>query len=420
MSKQEKIERVNIVIGQLGLEGCRNTRIGDEIDRGISGGERKRVSIGIELVTNPKILFLDEPTSGLDAFNAFNAMETLKKLAKKENKIILVTIHQPRTDILELFDKIILLSMGKMVWFGPTQGCIEHFAKVGYPLPPKTNPSDFFLDTITVDRRSTDLYEKSKLRIEKFVQAYTDLNLELDSTPKNSQEGDVAVSKKERFSLSSRSKVEWPSTWIGEFLVLSDRNLTNDFRDKATLGASIGQNICVAIIICSLFAGVKNDAAGIQNRLGCFFFLCLNLTFGIIGPNIGKFPDQKRIIKRERAAGSYRSSSAFLSKIASSIPLIIIGNLILAVPVYWAVGLAATARQFFIFLLIVFVHSNTANNLGFLIGASVPNATVGQIVMPLIIIVFMLFGGLLINLDSITIVLRWIQWISLISHTYKV
>lgn len=135
---------------------------------------------------------------------------------------------------------------------------------------------------------------------------------------------------------------------------------------------------------------------------------------------MGKFPDQKRIIKRERAAGSYRSSSAFLSKIASSVPLILIGNIILAVPVYWAVGLAATVQQFFTFLLIVFVHSNTANNLGFLIGASVPTATVGQIVMPLIIIVFMLFGGLLINLDSITVVLRWIQWVSLISYTYKV
>jgi ABC-type multidrug transport system ATPase subunit len=130
METQEKIGRVNTVISQLGLEGCRDTRIGNEIERGISGGERKRVSIGIELVTNPKILFLDEPTSGLDAFNAFNAMETLKKLAKSENKIVLVTIHQPRTDILELFDKIILLSMGKMVWFGPTSDCIDHFGKV--------------------------------------------------------------------------------------------------------------------------------------------------------------------------------------------------------------------------------------------------------------------------------------------------
>jgi hypothetical protein len=88
--------------------------------------------------------------------------------------------------------------------------------------------------------------------------------------------------------------------------------------------------------------------------------------------------------------------------------------------VYWAVGLTPTAYQFFSFLVIIFIHSNCANNLGFLIGAAVPTATIGQIVMPLIIIVFMLFGGLLVNLDSISVALRWIQWISLISYTYKV
>jgi ABC-type multidrug transport system ATPase subunit len=94
MTRKDKTDRVNAVIAALGLEGCRDTKIGDEQNRGISGGERKRVSIGIELVVDPRILFLDEPTSGLDAFNAFNAMETLKNLAKTENKIILLTIHQ--------------------------------------------------------------------------------------------------------------------------------------------------------------------------------------------------------------------------------------------------------------------------------------------------------------------------------------
>lgn len=128
---KEKIDRVNAVILQLGLDGCRDTRIGSPEKRGISGGERKRVSIGIEMVTNPDILFLDEPTSGLDAFNAFNAMETLKKLAKEENKIILLTIHQPRTDILDLFDKIILLSLGKQVWMGSTHDAIGHFESLG-------------------------------------------------------------------------------------------------------------------------------------------------------------------------------------------------------------------------------------------------------------------------------------------------
>ena len=117
MSLEKKQARVNTIIQRLGLSECQNTRI-----QGISGGERKRTAIGIELVTDPSILFLDEPTSGLDAFNAFNVIESIKKVTVQESKIVLMTIHQPRTDILELFDKILLLSRGQTVFFGSTQG----------------------------------------------------------------------------------------------------------------------------------------------------------------------------------------------------------------------------------------------------------------------------------------------------------
>jgi ABC-type multidrug transport system ATPase subunit len=227
MPLAEKKERVNAVIRQLGLEGCRDTKIGDSLSRGISGGERKRVSIGVELVTDPEILFLDEPTSGLDAFNAFNAMESLKKLAKEENKIILLTIHQPRTDILDLFDKIALLAIGECVWFGTTHDCIDHFAKEGFPLPAKTNPSDFFLDTITADRRSDALFEASKARIQKLSDAFKPLV-------------DNNFHKKAITELvGCDKKINWPSTWFGELFTLIDRNLVNDWRDKATVGAGL-------------------------------------------------------------------------------------------------------------------------------------------------------------------------------------
>lgn len=97
MTRTEKIDRVNQVILLLGLQGCRDTWIGNTEARGISGGERKRVSIGVELVSDPSILFLDEPTSGLDAFNALNIIKAIKEMAVRDGKICLMTIHQPRT-----------------------------------------------------------------------------------------------------------------------------------------------------------------------------------------------------------------------------------------------------------------------------------------------------------------------------------
>ena len=356
-------------------------------------------------MTNPQILFLDEPTSGLDAFNAFNAMETIQKLAKKERKIVLLTIHQPRTDILNLFDSVILLSNGQLLWDGPSSDAIEHFSKLGYPLPPNTNPSDFFLDVITIDRRTPELLEQSSARIEKFTAAFKE----------RSREGTVV----HKTDTTNKGCAQYPSTWISEVFILADRFLKNEMRDPVTIGATLGSNIFMMVVLCALYNNVGNGSAGIQNRIGAFFFMTLNLTFGIIGPSVGKFPEDKAMIKRERAAGSYRSSAAYLARIISSLPLLFLGTIVFVVPSYWAIGFGRTPGQFFTYLAIFAVQAICANNLGFVIGAISPNAQAGQVLTPVILVVFMLFSGLLVNLDTITPALRWIQWASLISYTYK-
>ena len=357
------------------------------------------------MVTNPQILFLDEPTSGLDAFNAFNAMETIQKLAKKEKKIVLLTIHQPRTDILNLFDSIILLSNGQLLWEGPSADAIEHFTKLGYPLPASTNPSDFFLDTITIDRRTPELLEKSTARIEQFTVAF-----------REKIKGAKIV---EKIDSHQKGHAQYPSTWISEVYTLTSRFLKNEMRDPVTIGATLGSNIFMMVVLCALYNNVGNGSSGIQNRIGAFFFMTLNLTFGIIGPSVSKFPEQKALIKRERAAGSYRSTAAYLARILSSIPLLFLGTMIFVIPSYWAIGFGRTAGQFLTFVAIFAVQALCANNLGFVIGAISPNAQAGQVLTPVILVVFMLFSGLLVNLDTITPALRWIQWVSLISYTYK-
>lgn len=156
-----------------------------------------------------------------------------------------------------------------------------------------------------------------------------------------------------------------------------------------------------------LFFQVGMTPAGIQDRLGVLFFICVNQTFGVVMPTINLFPAQKLIIKRERAAGTYRASSAFLAKFVSSLPLTYAGALILAIPVYWMIGLQKVASKYLTFICIVLVHSHTANALGLMIGAAVPSAQVGQILGPLIIVVMLLFGGQLLNLDSVPVLFRW-------------
>ena len=146
MNISVKEQRVYEVEKQLGILAIKDSLIGSEDGRGISGGEKRRVGIACELVTSPSILFLDEPTSGLDAFNAFNVVECLVTLAKSYNRTVIFTIHQPRSNIVALFDHLVLLARGKTVYSGPFSSCQSYFDHIGYSCPPGFNIADYLVD----------------------------------------------------------------------------------------------------------------------------------------------------------------------------------------------------------------------------------------------------------------------------------
>ncbi|KKA26794.1 hypothetical protein TD95_003166 [Thielaviopsis punctulata] len=158
MSRTAKEQRVVEVEKQLGIFHIRDSLIGSEEGkgRGVSGGEKRRVGIACELVTSPSILFLDEPTSGLDAYNAFNVVECLVTLAKKYNRTVVFTIHQPRSNIVSLFDRLLLLAKGQVVFSGPFAECQPYFDEVGYSCPPGFNIADYVVD-LTMHAASTSL-----------------------------------------------------------------------------------------------------------------------------------------------------------------------------------------------------------------------------------------------------------------------
>jgi ATP-binding cassette subfamily G (WHITE) protein 2 len=138
-SEEERMAKVDSVLDELGLTKVANTRVGDAYKRGVSGGERKRVSIALELVTDPVVLFLDEPTTGLDSHTALEVMGILRRLSR-QGRIIMCSIHQPRADIFDLFDQVMVLApTGKTVFFGPgTQHyclCLSLFLSLSLPLP---------------------------------------------------------------------------------------------------------------------------------------------------------------------------------------------------------------------------------------------------------------------------------------------
>ena len=145
--------------------------MGNHLVRGISGGERKRLNIGTELVTDPSLIFLDEPTSGLDSFNAQSVMQMLLKLAKNSRTVV-TTIHQPRSSIFQMFDSLMLLSEGRCIYFGSARASVEYFSGQGFRCPHNFNPSDYFMDLLSVDNRSQKLERLTKLRVSLLADAF--------------------------------------------------------------------------------------------------------------------------------------------------------------------------------------------------------------------------------------------------------
>ncbi|KAJ1847511.1 hypothetical protein LPJ57_008777, partial [Coemansia sp. RSA 486] len=170
-TKSDKQERVDTVMRDLRLSHVKDTRIGGYGARGVSGGERKRVSIGVELVTDPAILVLDEPSSGLDSSSAEMVVTLTKDMCRQRNLCTLMTIHQPSAEMVAKFDKLILLSQGKLIFMGPAKQAVPYFESLGYPST-NSNPANFFIDLTTIDFSSEKAMQESEQHVQNLADAF--------------------------------------------------------------------------------------------------------------------------------------------------------------------------------------------------------------------------------------------------------
>mmetsp|Transcript_28679 Transcript_28679/g.28336 ORF Transcript_28679/g.28336 Transcript_28679/m.28336 type:complete len:353 (-) Transcript_28679:841-1899(-) len=163
-------EKVDSMIRSLRLEKVADNVIGSVMRKGISGGERKRTCIAIEIISNPTIIILDEPTSGLDSFNAEVLIDLLNEQARC-GKTVISTIHQPSTKVFNKFDKLILLSEGYTIYQGPASKSRRYFSKLGYKCPRQVNPADYYMRVFHVVNRY-DMTVQEQNMLETLNQAY--------------------------------------------------------------------------------------------------------------------------------------------------------------------------------------------------------------------------------------------------------
>jgi ABC-type multidrug transport system ATPase subunit len=258
MSKREKYRRAEDVILKMGLKDCADNLIGSEFKKGISGGEKRRVSIAIQILTDPKVLLLDEPTSGLDTFTATSVVDVLKTLAE-EGRTIIMTIHQARSDLFKSFHNILLLSRGgSAAYSGSGRNMLPHFRSLGFECPRTTNPADFVLDLITIDLQQQDRETASREKVERIIQEWETVQPPLARrTSKIAAPAELSSLKKQ----ANPFRVTFP-------LVLQ-RSAINIRRNPEILLARTMQVIGIGILLALFFAPLQANAEAVQSRMVC-------------------------------------------------------------------------------------------------------------------------------------------------------
>lgn len=423
MKNDEKNERINTIIKELGLSKVADSKVGTQFTRGISGGERKRTSIGMELITDPSILFLDEPTTGLDSSTA-NAVLLLLKRMSKQGRTIIFSIHQPRYSIFKLFDSLTLLASGKLLFHGPAQKALEYFASAGYHCEPYNNPADFFLDVINGDssavmlskeeqdneaNKTEEPSKKEKPVIENLADFYINSTLygetkaELDQLP---------VAQKIKGTSTVREPV-YVTSFCHQLRWIARRSFKNLLGNPQASVAQIIVTVILGLIIGAIYFGLKNDTTGIQNRAGVLFFLTTNQCFSSVSA-VELFVVEKKLFIHEYISGYYRVSSYFFGKIVSDLlPMRFLPSVIFTCILYFMLGLKKTAEAFFIMMFTLVMVAYTASSMALAIAAGQSVVSVATLLMTISFVFMMLFSGLLVNLRTIASWLSWLQYFSI-------
>lgn len=257
LTKQEKIRRAESVMLKMGLRDCADNLVGSDLVKGISGGEKRRVTIAIQILTEPRVLMLDEPTSGLDAFTACSIIDVLRGLAN-EGRTLILTIHQSRSDLFRHYGNVLLLARGgSPVYAGKGSLMLPHFASLGFTCPTTTNPADFALDLITVDLQHSTREAATREKV-RFLVANWD-----KSHPPLSRATSHIDTPAE---LGSLSRAMTP--FHIAFPLLLRRSVLNFRRNPPSIVARTTQGLSFAIILTLFFAPVKSDYYSVQTRLG--------------------------------------------------------------------------------------------------------------------------------------------------------
>ncbi|ELK14744.1 ATP-binding cassette sub-family G member 8 [Pteropus alecto] len=413
-SQAQRNKRVDEVIAELRLRQCANTRVGNAYLRGVSGGERRRVSIGVQLLWNPGILILDEPTSGLDSFTAHNLVKTLSRLAKG-NRLVLISLHQPRSDIFRLFDLVLLMASGTTIYLGAAQHMVQYFTAVGHPCPRYSNPADFYVDLTSIDRRSREQEVATREKAQSLAALFREKVCDFDDflwrvEAREPGMGTCAESptlQKDINNLLIPTKLPGP---VQQFTTLIRRQISNDFRDLPTLLIHGAEACLMSLIIGFLYYGHGATKLSLMDTTALLFMIGALIPFNVILDVIAKCHSERAMLYYELEDGLYTAGPYFFAKILGELPEHCAYIIIYGMPTYWLANLRPSPEPFMLHFLLVWLVVFCCRIMALCAAALLPTFHMSSFFGNALYNSFYLTGGFMISLDNLWTGLMQIQF----------
>eukprot|EP01135_Chromosphaera_perkinsii_P011293 Nk52_evm74s2367 gene=Nk52_evmTU74s2367 len=406
--------RVDSIIEELGLSSCQDTLIGDYNSRGISGGQAKRVNIGIELVTDPKVLFLDEPTTGLDSSIALEVMEVVRGLATRGRSVI-ATIHQPSEECFSLFDNLILLVAGEVAYNGKVNAAAQYFQSLGIHFQSGTNLANNIVCAVDpIPRGDNDQFKAKDPRF--FAKQFSKSSMamgRLKSVHTNnfvSQEGSDITENPSGKSIENGLLYN-----IG---ILTKRFSRMRYRDTPFMAAKFVRSIVMCIMVCLLFANQDCSTDGVYNIFSVLSFSVMNFSFSALAA-MGQLFQERAFFKREVKAGTYQTLAYFLGMWIAELPYGIIQVLIYTAPVYWVVGLRSSFSAFVLYTVSSFLLLETGTALCSIFSYYANDFQMGLLAFYPWLIICYLFSGFYVQVEVIPCYWKWGYYLSFINYGFN-
>ncbi|RSL63673.1 hypothetical protein CEP53_004346 [Fusarium sp. AF-6] len=353
LPKRERLMRIDSLLESFGLVGQANTLIGTPIRKGISGGQKRRVGVASQLITSPKLLFLDEPTSGLDSAASCEVVRYLRAVAKRNNLVVVCSIHQPSTSTFNLFDKLLLLSGGKTHYFGPVADVATYYAEAGAALPQYVNPAEHLLELVNIDFAHDR--EEAARKLDKLQAAWQ------SSRQASELNSIIAVAEAAGGNLSIEAVEKRPSM-PSLTLTLLHRSFVKSYRDVVAYGIRIAMYLGLAIMMGTVWVRLDADQESIQPFINALFFGSAFMSFMAVAYVPAFLEDRLQYVK-EHHNGLYGATELILSNFFIGIPYLFLISILFSVISYWLSNFQPTATAFFTWVMWLFLDLLAAESL---------------------------------------------------------